>query len=112
MEIVTQIIPLLSGPSSAVIVLLLTYWVLVKRGLPIFEKLLSRRDSEFVMLLSAHEKDRAAFLKTMETIDKRLDSLSSEFKTMTKEVAVMNVTVTKLRKEVLKCVTHPKEIEE
>ena len=112
MEIVTQIIPLLSGPSSAVIVLLLTYWVLVKRGLPIFEKLLTRRDSEFVMLLSAHEKDRAAFLKTMETIDKRLDSLSSEFKTMTKEVAVMNVTVTKLRKEVLKCVTHTKEIEE
>ena len=116
LEIIQTLTPLLSGPAAAALVLLLTlgalYQFLSKKLLPMFERILTLRDREFETLLESHEKDRAAFLKSMEMLDKRLDSLSSEFRTMHKEVAVVSGTVKQLRKDVLKCVTHTKEIEE
>ena len=78
-SIATSVIPLLSGPSSAVIVLLLvlgaTYWMFSKQILPMFKLLLNKRDEELDKLMSEHSLDRAAWLVSINKISDGIDEL-------------------------------------
>lgn len=105
--IVTQILPLLSGPASAVIVLLLvfgaTYWMFSKHILPMFEKLLNKRDADFSVLMSSHEADRAAWLISINKISEGIDELrasqdilSSDLDNVLHNVKVMREDVAKV----------------
>jgi hypothetical protein len=77
--IATSVIPLLSGPSSAVLVLLMvlgtTYYLFAKKILPLFSELLSKRDADFAVLMSSHTSDREAWLLAIEKIGNGIDEL-------------------------------------
>lgn len=77
--IVTSIIPLLSGPSSAVLVLLMvlgtTYYLFAKKILPLFSELLTKRDADFSVLMASHTSDREAWLLAIESIGSGIDEL-------------------------------------
>ena len=106
-SIVSTVIPLLSGPASAVIVLLIvfgaTYYIFAKQILPMFEKLLNKRDADFAVLMASHEADRAAWLISISKISEGIDELrasqdilSSDLDNVLHNVKVMREDVAKV----------------
>jgi len=106
-NIVSTVIPLLSGPSSAVIVLLLvlgtTYYLFAKKILPMFSELLTKRDADFETLMASHSADRAAWLISISKISEGIDELrasqdilSSDLDNVLHNVKVMREDVAKV----------------
>jgi hypothetical protein len=86
MEMFIQSLPHIAGPASALIVLLIVIWFLIRAFEPLLREYIHNNKVAFERTLEQHEKDRQVFLNSMELLGEKVHLIVTEIVTIRKDV--------------------------
>lgn len=86
MEVFIKSLPHIAGPASALIVLLIVIWFLIRAFEPLLHEYIQNNKVAFEKSLEQHEKDREVFLHSMEALTATVHLIVTEVVTIRKDV--------------------------